>query len=81
MEQKSVTIEVEPLLSAGDLEDRGILRKSSAYRLAKCGAIPSYLVGPARTGVRFRVSEVLAALRRPMNGTGDQMRHENGQTK
>ena len=65
MEQKAVTTELEPLLSAGELEDRGILTRSSAYRLAQSGAIPSYLVGPARTGVRFRVSEVLHALRRP----------------
>lgn len=55
----------EPLEKAVDLELAGILSRGTAYRLAKSGAIPSYLVGPKRTGVRFRRSEVLAALRRP----------------
>lgn len=55
----------EPLETAAQLERSGILHKSCAYKLAKQGIIPSYLVGPKRTGVRFRRSEVLAALRRP----------------
>ena len=55
----------EPLETAADLERAGILHKSCAYKLAKQGLIPSYLVGPKQTGVRFRRSEVLAALRRP----------------
>jgi hypothetical protein len=63
---ESTCVEVEPLVDATELEAKGVLRKSSAYRLAKTGAIPSYMVGPAQTGVRFRVSEVLAALRRPV---------------
>jgi hypothetical protein len=58
---------IEPLVSANELEAHGVLRKSSAYRLAKRGLIPSYMVGPSQTGVRFRVSEVLSALRRPAN--------------
>ncbi len=61
----------EPLETAGQLERAGILHKSSAYKLAKQGVIPSYLVGPKQTGVRFRRSEVLAALRRPVKA-GDQ---------
>ena len=56
---------IEPLETAAELEEAGILKKSSAYKLAKRGLIPSYLVGPKQTGVRFRRSEVLAALRRP----------------
>lgn len=60
---------IEPLLSASDLEEKGLLRKSSAYRLARQGIIPSYMVGPSQTGVRFRVSEVLEALRRPTKAT------------
>ena len=55
----------EPLETATDLERAGIVKRGSAYKLAKQGIIPSYLVGPKRTGVRFRRSEVLAALRRP----------------
>jgi hypothetical protein len=55
----------EPLESATDLERAGIVKRASAYKLAKAGVIPSYLVGPKQTGVRFRRSEVLAALRRP----------------
>ncbi len=55
----------EPLETATELERAGIVKRSCAYKLAKQGIIPSYLVGPKQTGVRFRRSEVLGALRRP----------------
>jgi hypothetical protein len=55
----------EPLETAIELERAGIVKRACAYKLAKAGVIPSYLVGPKRTGVRFRRSEVLVALRRP----------------
>ena len=55
----------EPLETATELDQAGIVKRGSAYKLAKQGIIPSYLVGPKQTGVRFRRSEVLAALRRP----------------
>ncbi len=55
----------EPLETATELDRAGIVRRACAYKLAKLGIIPSYLVGPKQTGVRFRRSEVLAALRRP----------------
>ena len=54
------------LVTAADLEARGILKKGTAYRMAKQGRIPSYAVGIRGFGVRFRVEEVLAALRRPV---------------
>jgi hypothetical protein len=57
----------EPLETATELDRAGIVKRACAYKLAKQGIIPSYLVGPKRTGVRFRRSEVLAALRRPAN--------------
>jgi hypothetical protein len=57
---------VSELVSAAVLEGRGILRKGTAYRMAKAGQIPSYAAGMKRRGVRFRVEEVLAALRRPV---------------
>lgn len=53
------------LVSAVALEQRGILPKGTAYRMAKAGQIPSYTVGAKGRGVRFRIDEVLAALRRP----------------
>jgi len=61
---------IEPLQTATELERAGILKRGSAYKLAKAGIIPSYAVGPKQTGVRFRRSEVLAALRRPTVGEG-----------
>ena len=64
MKQESPTLEVEPLITASFLDRKGVLRKSAAYRLAQRGAIPSYMVGEGQTGVRFRLSEVLNALRR-----------------
>ncbi len=54
----------EPFVSAQELEDRGILRKGTAYKLAKLGLIPSFSVGVKGRGVRFRVSEVIEALRK-----------------
>ena len=55
----------EPLVSAAVLEKRGILPRATLYKMAKAGQIPSYAVGVKGRGVRFRISEVLAALRRP----------------
>jgi excisionase family DNA binding protein len=55
----------EMLVSATVLEQRGILPRGTAYRMAKAGQLPSYAIGTKGRGVRFRISEVLAALRRP----------------
>jgi hypothetical protein len=38
--------------------------KSSIYRLAKLGLIPSYAAGPRLRGRRFDIAEVKEALRR-----------------
>jgi excisionase family DNA binding protein len=40
------------------------MNKSSLYRLARAGRIPSYRVGPKLGGVRFSVTEVKEALKR-----------------
>ncbi|MCE7964727.1 MAG: DNA-binding protein [Nitrospira sp. NTP2] len=69
MEQSCPVPEIEPLVTANWIEANGILSKSTAYKLAQKGIIPSYMVGPSQTGVRFRVSEVLEALRRPAKAT------------
>ncbi|HWF61454.1 MAG TPA: hypothetical protein VN666_14235 [Nitrospira sp.] len=53
------------LVTATVLEQRGILRKSTAYKMAAQGKLPHYVVGCHDRGVRFRIEEVLAALRRP----------------
>ena len=55
----------EPLETATELERGGILKRGSAYKLVKAGVLPFYAVGQKQTGIRFRRSEVLAALRRP----------------
>jgi hypothetical protein len=64
----------EPLVSARELEEKQILPKGSAYRLAKRGLIPCFVVGTKGRGVRFRVSEVVEALRRPRFSTGQDSR-------
>lgn len=56
---------MDELVSATVLEQQGILRKGTAFRMAKAGLIPSYFCGAAKRGVRFKIDEVLAALRRP----------------
>lgn len=61
---------MEGLVSAAILEQHGILSKGTAYRMAKAGQLPSYAVGAKGRGVRFRVEEVLAALRRPVRAGG-----------
>ncbi len=67
----------EALVAATALEERGILPRGTSYKMAKAGTIPSYAVGVKKRGVRFRVEEVLAALRRPprkaREGVADQV--------
>lgn len=64
----------EPLVSARALEEKGILSKGTAYRLAKHGLIPAFTVGAKGRGVRFRVSEVIEALRKPRFTAGQSSR-------
>ena len=54
----------EALVTASVLEEKGILKRGTAFRMAKLNLIPCRYVGPKRKGVRFNVPEVLAALRR-----------------
>lgn len=58
-------LEAEPLVKAIDLSRQKILTTGSAYSMAAAGLIPSYRVGCTRRGLRFRISEVIAALRQP----------------
>lgn len=53
------------LVTAAVLEERGILTKGTAYRMVRAGLLPAYQCGVTGRGVRFRVAEVLAALRKP----------------
>ena len=55
----------EQLVTAKELEARGILKKNTAYKMAAAGKLVHYVVGNAGGGIRFCVDEVLAALRRP----------------
>jgi hypothetical protein len=53
------------LVTADELEVLGLLRKGTAYKMAAAGKLVHYVVGNSGGGIRFRVDEVLAALRRP----------------
>jgi hypothetical protein len=55
----------ENLVTAVELEQRGILKRGTVFRMARLGLIPSYRVGVKGRGLRFCVTEVLGALRRP----------------
>jgi hypothetical protein len=57
----------ESLVTAQDLERRGILRRGTAYRMAEAGKLPHYIIGCRGRGVRFRIDEVVAALRVPIS--------------
>jgi len=59
---------VEELVSASELDAKQILSKGTAYKMSALGLIPSYKVGCKKRGVKFRISEVLAALRQPREG-------------
>jgi predicted DNA-binding transcriptional regulator AlpA len=54
------------LVKARVVSERLGMAMSQVYRLARCGAIPSYCVGEKKSGVRFDISEVKEALRRPV---------------
>ena len=60
----------QELVTATSLEQRGILKKGTAYRMAKAGLLPTYACGIKGGGVRFNIGEVLAALRRPVRVEG-----------
>jgi hypothetical protein len=53
------------LVTAKQLEEIGVLKKGTAFRMAKAGLLAHYKIGTAGRGIRFRVDEVLAALRQP----------------
>lgn len=53
------------LITATELEALGIMPRGTAYRMAAEGKLPHYVVGCRGRGIRFKVDEVLAALRRP----------------
>ncbi len=56
---------VPELVKASELEARGILKRGTAYRMAKRNLIPFSRVGSKRGGIRFSPAEVLEALRKP----------------
>lgn len=62
----------ETLLRASDLARRLSCGKSTVYKLAKEGQIPTVKIG--RTGVRFDLGSVLDALQRPACSTSEQAR-------
>lgn len=53
------------LVTAKQLEELGVMPKSTAYRMAAEGKLPYYSIGCRGRGIRFKIDEVLAALRQP----------------
>ena len=58
------------LVSARQLEELGIMKKGAAFRMAKAGMLVHYRTGASRGGIRFRVQEVLDAMRVPAKVAG-----------
>lgn len=58
--------EIVPPVTASELERLRILKKGTAYKMAKRGLIPHIRVGPKRGGVRFIPADVIKAITRPM---------------
>lgn len=70
-------MEKRRLVNATTLEvDHGI-PKSTCYRLARLGLVPSYRIGPRRGGVRFVVEEMLEPLRQPAGSGGKPLAERN----
>ena len=61
-------METQALVDAATVATKLGQAKTSIYRLAKSGRIPSYAAGPRLRGLRFDLSEVKEALRRPVKG-------------
>jgi len=61
--------EIEELVKARVLEERHILKAGTAYKMSRLGLLKTYRVGAKSGGVRFRISEVLAALEQLGQGT------------
>ena len=55
------------LVTAAVLEERGILKRGTAYKMCRAKKLVCYRTGVAGRGIRFRVDEVLAALRCPVS--------------
>ena len=58
------TMSEQCLVDAAEAARQLGIAKSSLYRMAATGVVPSYAVGPRLRGRRFDVQEVRAALRR-----------------
>lgn len=59
------TVAPEPLVTAQTVHEHTNLERRAIYSMAQKGLIPSYRTGANGGGVRFRISEVLSAIRRP----------------
>jgi len=53
----------DALVTAAELEQRGILKRGTAYRMARQGLIPARYVGVKKRGIRFCAEEVLETLK------------------
>ena len=62
------------LVTAAVLEKLGILKKGTAYRMAKLNLIPFAKVGPKRRGIRFSPADVLLALKQ--SGASEEACHD-----
>ena len=62
------------LVTAAELEERCILKKGTAYRMAKLNLIPFCKVWPKRRGIRFSPAEVLIALKQ--SGASEEACHD-----
>jgi excisionase family DNA binding protein len=55
----------DQLVTARQLETLLGVKKNTIYKMRKAGKLTFYRVGTAGGGIRFRVEEILAALRQP----------------
>ena len=51
------------LVTAMQLEEMGVMKKSTAYKMAKLKILAHYRTGCVGGGIRFKLDEVLAAMK------------------
>lgn len=70
--------EVDPIISAKELERAGILKARTALRMAIIGILPHYRFGERMHRVGFRKDEVLLAMRREANSSPESLSMARG---
>lgn len=72
----------EPLVTASQVDEQLKIPASTLGRMRRAGLLQAYYVGATSSGVRYRISEILDAIRtRPTTAKKKPVRTTTGKTK